>query len=116
VVSPAQWEVESTRRLVPLPHRQKQAPENDRDMSLDRWVQLVIYAVGVGIAIKVFASAWRHFWNIETGLRESGALAGAIIAILVIWGIERGPRLAGLIAGLIIAGYFLIKLIKKYMG
>jgi len=85
-------------------------------LSLARLGQIVIYAVAVGIGIKVFAAAWRHFWNIETGLRESGALAAATIGLLVIWGIERGPRVASLSAGLIIAGYFLIKLVKKYIG
>lgn len=85
-------------------------------LSLARLGQVVIYAVAVGIGIKVFAAAWRHFWNIETGLREGGALAGATIALLVIWGIEKGPRVASVSAGLIIAGYFLVKLLKKYIG
>jgi hypothetical protein len=85
-------------------------------LSLARFGQIVIYAVAVGIGIKVFAVAWRHFWNIETGLRESGALAGATIALLVVWGIEKGPRVSSITAGLVIAGYFLVKLVKKYVG
>jgi hypothetical protein len=78
--------------------------------------QVIIYAIAVGIGIKILAAAWRHFWNIETGLREGGALAGAVIAVLAVWGIEKGPRVASVSAGLIITGYFVIKLIRKYVG
>jgi hypothetical protein len=85
-------------------------------LSLARFGQIVIYAVAVGIGIKAFAVAWRYFWNIETRLLESGALAGATIALLVVWGIEKGPRVSSITAGLVIAGYFLVKLVKKYVG
>lgn len=84
--------------------------------SLARLLEVIVYAVAVGIFIKIFATAWRYLWDIETGRGEAGALAGAIIALLVVWGIDRGPRVAPAIAALLIAGYFLVKLVKKYVG
>jgi hypothetical protein len=86
------------------------------NFSLSKLFYVVLYAVAVGISIKILAIVWRYLWNIETGPRESGALAGAVIVLLAAWGIARGPRVASISAALIILGYFLLKLIKKYIG
>lgn len=81
--------------------------------SLSRLGEIVIYALAVGICIRVFATGWRRLWNIDTGRTEGAALAGAVMGFLVVWGIGRGPGAAGLSAGVIITGYFVAKLIKK---
>jgi len=82
----------------------------------DRLIQIVFYAIAVGISIRVFALAWRYFWNIEIGLREGGVLAGGTMALLVVWGIERGPLVATLIAAIVIVGYFIGKVVQKYIA
>lgn len=86
-----------------------------KKLSLARIGQVIIYAIAVGVSIKIFAAVWRHFWNIDTGQREKYMLVGATVVILVMWG-ERGIRGASISAGLVISGYFVIKLIKKYLG
>lgn len=84
--------------------------------SLSRFIQIGMSAIAIGISIRIFVVVWRHFWSIEVGARESGALAGAAIVFFIIWGMKRGPGVAGLSAELIVVGYFLVKLIKKYTG
>lgn len=84
--------------------------------SLNRLVEIVVYAIAVGISVRALATTWRYFWKIEIGWGESSALAGAVIGFLVVWGIDRGPRVAGVSATIIIVGYFIVKLVKKYIG
>lgn len=78
-------------------------------------LEVVIYAIGIGIAVRVLAFLWRYFWNIETSSYEGGALVGGVGAILAVWGIERGPRIAISVSATIIVAFFLSKLIRKYI-
>lgn len=83
--------------------------------SLARVVQLVIFAVAVGISIKVFAIAWRHLWNIETGPWEIGLLVGSCVGLFIfLSGLGLGSRWAWVVGAVIIVGRFSVKLIEKY--
>jgi hypothetical protein len=81
-----------------------------------RLLLVVLYAAGVGIAMRVFTILWRNFFNIEVTAREGGAVAGAIVGLLVIWGIGKGPHVAIPLAAILVAAYFVGKLIMKQMG
>jgi len=81
--------------------------------SLNRIGEIVAYALAVGVCIRIFATAYQYFWNIETGRAEAAVLAGTVMGFLVVWGIDSSPRTASLSTGLIIAGYFVAQVIKR---
>lgn len=78
-------------------------------------LELVIYAVGIGITVRGLAFLWRYFWNIEIERRELIALAAGTAALLAVSVIEKGPRVVISVSATIIGGFFLFILIKKYI-
>jgi hypothetical protein len=78
-------------------------------------LEIVIYAVGIGLTVRVLAFLWRYFWNIEITRYEGGALVGCIAALLAVVFIDRGPRVAISGSAAIIVAYFLFALIRKYV-
>jgi hypothetical protein len=82
---------------------------------LSKFAQIIIYAIAVGLSIRVFSILWKFVFNIDTGNREAGLLAGAVIGLLVGLLIYRGPYVAGMSSGFIIVGYFILKITSKYL-
>jgi hypothetical protein len=86
-------------------------------LSLTRLGLIAIYALAVGMSFRLMAILWRRLWNIEIGALEGNVLVvGIILMLITLRIIEKGPLKASMAAGLLIAGYFVIKLIKKYFG
>ncbi len=76
--------------------------------------RLLIYSICVGVTIKLLIWILKRIWNIETGLWEAGALAGSVIAFLLILERNQTFRQAATEGGLILLGYFAIKLINGF--
>ncbi len=85
------------------------------DKFLDRLGLIVLYAVFIGISVRIFAGVWKRFWNIELSRKESGALAGAVGAMVIVGLLDKGPIVVVGCSLLVIAGYFGGKLIKKHV-
>ena len=83
----------------------------DETLFLKRIGQVILYAIAIGISIRLVALAFRRFLGIDISAREGGALAGAIIAFVAVGALDIGHYVASGIAALLIVGYFAGKLI-----
>jgi hypothetical protein len=76
-------------------------------------LELVIYAVGIGITVKGLAFLCRYFWNIEIDHRELVVLSAGTAALVAVSLIGKGPHVAVSVSAVIIGGFFLTALIRK---
>lgn len=81
-----------------------------------QFFQLILFAITVGIATRVFAAVWRYFWHIESESWELGALIGSCIGLFILLNsLKLSPYWTWVCAGIIIAGRFLIKLMEAIL-
>lgn len=81
--------------------------------SIEYWIYLLLYAVGVGLAVALVALGLRRFASMETKSSEVGGVAGAIIGLIAVWGPRKDPIIVMAVALVIIVGYFTIKVLVR---
>jgi hypothetical protein len=84
--------------------------------SFERLLKVALCAVGVGGAISLLAKLCRHVWGITVSDTERIALGVGVITLVILISRIRDFATAVTVAAVAIIGFFLLKLVVKFLG
>lgn len=82
------------------------------DLSLRGWIHALIFAAGLGVAIRIARLLLLRIWGITTEAREAGIALGIVVGIMIATGLTRDLVTASVVGAGTVIVYIVTKILR----
>ncbi len=83
------------------------------DLTLHGWIHALIFAIGLGLAIRISRLLLLRVWGIPTEAREAGIIFGAVSGLMIATGLTRDVFTACVLGTVTVLGYVMRKVMSR---